>query len=151
MSRTTTNIRQRKNGTWEGRYRLNGKQYGVYAKTKAEAKEKLAARMAEISQGIAEQTDKTVEEWGWEWLRTFKAGKVRHSTMDDYESDFRLHIIPYIGKVKLKDLTAVQVQWAYSQDQAKGLSPKSIRNVHGMLHGMLDKAVKLDMIRKNVT
>ena len=151
MSRTTTNIRQRKNGTWEGRYRLNGKQYGVYAKTKAEAKEKLAAKMAEISQGIVEQTDKTVEEWGWEWLRTFKAGKVRHSTMDNYEGNFANHVIPYIGRVKLKDLTTTQVQQLYAKGQADGLSPKSIRNLHGMLHGMLEKAMKLDMIRKNVT
>ena len=35
----TTNIRQRKNGLWEGRYRLKGKQCAVYGQTKAEAKE----------------------------------------------------------------------------------------------------------------
>ena len=29
----TTNIRQRKNGLWEGRYRLNGKQCAVYGQT----------------------------------------------------------------------------------------------------------------------
>lgn len=48
----TTNIRQRKNGLWEGRYRLNGKQCAVYGQTKVEAKAKLAARMTEIEQGI---------------------------------------------------------------------------------------------------
>lgn len=63
----TTNIRQRKNGLWEGRYRLNGKQCAVYGQTKAEAKAKLAARMTEIEQGICiERTDLTLEEWGWE-------------------------------------------------------------------------------------
>lgn len=69
----TTNIRQRKNGLWEGRYRLNGKQCAVYGQTKAEAKAKLAARMTEIEQGICiERTDLTLEEWGWEWLKTFQ-------------------------------------------------------------------------------
>ena len=69
----TTNIRQRKNGLWEGRYRLNGKQCAVYGQTKAEAKAKLAARMTEVEQGICiERTDLTLEEWGWEWLKTFK-------------------------------------------------------------------------------
>lgn len=72
----TTNIRQRKNGLWEGRYRLNGKQCAVYGQTKAEAKAKLAARMTEVEQGICiERTDLTLEEWGWEWLKTFKEGK----------------------------------------------------------------------------
>lgn len=91
----TTNIRQRKNGLWEGRYRPNGKQCAVYGQTKAEAKAKLAARMTEIEQGICiERTDLTLEEWGWEWLKTFKEGKIRHSTMDNYESDFRMHVCP---------------------------------------------------------
>ena len=152
MSRATTNIRQRKNGLWEGRYRLNGKQCAVYGQTKAEAKTKLAARLAEIEEGVCiERTDLTVEEWGWEWLKTFKEGKVRHSTMDNYESDFRMHVVPYIGHIRLKDLTTLHVQRTYAQDRKKGLSPKSIRNVHGLIHGMLDKAVKLDMVRKNVS
>ncbi|MGN0753137.1 MAG: tyrosine-type recombinase/integrase [Aristaeellaceae bacterium] len=152
MTKTTTNIRQRKNGLWEGRYRLNGKQCAVYGQTKSEAKAKLAARMTEIEQGICiERTDLTLEEWGWEWLKTFKKSRVRHSTMDNYESDFRMHVVPYIGHIKLKDLTALHVQRTYAKGQKDGLSPKSIRNIHGLIHGMLDKAVRLDLIRKNVS
>ena len=152
MARTTTNIRQRKNGLWESRYRLHGKQCAVYGLTKAEAKAKLAARMTEIEQGICiERTDLTLEEWGWEWLKTFKEGKVRHSTMDNYESDFRMHVVPYIGHIKLKDLTTLHIQRTYTKAQQNGLSPKSIRNIHGLVHGMLAKAQSLDMVRKNVS
>ena len=148
----TTNIRQRKNGLWEGRYRLNGKQCAVYGQTKTEAKAKLAARMTEIEQGICiERTDLTLEEWGWEWLKTFKEGKIRHSTMDNYESDFRMHVVPYIGHIKLKDLTTLHIQRTYTKAQQNGLSPKSIRNIHGLVHGMLAKAQSLDMVRKNVS
>ena len=148
----TTNIRQRKNGLWEGRYRLNGKQCAVYGQTKVEAKAKLAARMTEIEQGICiERTDLTLEEWGWEWLKTFKEGKIRHSTMDNYESDFRMHVVPYIGHIKLKDLTTLHIQRTYTKAQLNGLSPKSIRNIHGLVHGMLAKAQSLDMVRKNVS
>ena len=148
----TTNIRQRKNGLWEGRYRPNGKQCAVYGQTKAEAKAKLAARMTEIEQGICiERTDLTLEEWGWEWLKTFKEGKIRHSTMDNYESDFRMHVVPYIGHIKLKDLTTLHIQRPYTKAQQTGLSPKSIRNIHGLVHGMLAKAQSLDMVRKNVS
>ena len=148
----TTNIRQRKNGLWEGRYRLNGKQCAVYGQTKAEAKAKLAVRMTEIEQGICiERTDLTLEEWGWEWLKTFKEGKIRHSTMDNYESDFRMHVVPHIGHIKLKDLTTLHIQRTYAKAQQNGLSPKSIRNIHGLIHGMLAKAQSLDMVRKNVS
>ena len=43
------------------------------------------------------------------------------------------------------------VQRVYILLEKEGLSPKSIRNVHGMLHGMLDKAMKMDLIRRNVS
>ena len=35
---TTSNIRQRSNGLWEGRYRVNGKQCSVYAKRRKKPK-----------------------------------------------------------------------------------------------------------------
>ena len=115
-------------------------------------KDKLAQKRAEITQGNSiTETDLTVEQWGKEWLQTFKAKKVKHSTMDNYEGNFANHIVPYLGSIKLKDLTTLSVQRMYLRLEQEGLSPKSIRNVHGMLHGMLDKAVKMDMVRRNVT
>lgn len=153
MTEMKNNIRQRPNGTWEGRYYdVDGKQHSLYGRTKAIVKDKLASKRAEIVSGNSiTETDLTVEQWGWEWMQTFKAGKIKHSTMDNYESDFRLHVIPYIGHVKLKDVTSLMIQRVYILLEEKGLSPKSIRNVHGMLHGMLDKAMKMDLIRKNVS
>ena len=115
-------------------------------------KDKLAQKRAEITQGNSiTETDLTVEQWGKEWLQTFKAKKVKHSTMDNYEGNFANHIVPYLGSIKLKDLTTLSVQRMYLRLEQEGLSPKSIRNVHGILHGMLDKAVKMDMVRRNVT
>lgn len=153
MTEMKNNIRQRPNGTWEGGYYdVDGKQHSLYGRTKAIVKDKLASKRAEIVSGNSiTETDLTIEQWGWEWMQTFKAGKIKHSTMDNYESDFRLHVVPYIGHVKLKDLTTLMIQRVYILLEEKGLPPKSIRNVHGMLHGMLDKAMKMDLIRKNVS
>lgn len=153
MKEMKNGIRQRPNGVWEGRYYdVDGKQHSLYGSTKAVVKDKLSAKRTEINQGtdIAE-TDLTVEQWGWEWLRSFKANKVRHSTMDNYDTNFRLHILPHIGNIKLKDLTALIVQRVYIRAEKDGLSPKSIHDIHGIIHGMLDKAVKMDMIRRNVS
>ena len=153
MTEMKNNIRQRPNGTWEGRYYdVDGKQHSLYGRTRAIVKDKLASKRTEIVSGNSiTETDLTVEQWGWEWMQTFKAGKIKHSTMDNYESDFRLHVVPYIGHVKLKDLTTLMIQRVYILLEEKGLSSKSIRNVHGMLHGMLDKAMKMDLIRNNVS
>lgn len=153
MKDMKNSIRQRPNGTWEGRYYDNdGKQHSLYGSTKAIVKDKLAAKRTEIVQGTAiTETDLTVAQWGKEWLETFKTNRVKHSTMENYECHFRLHIMPYIGNIKLKELTTLHVQRVYLRLEKEGLSPKSIRDVHGMLHGMLDKALTMDMIRKNVS
>ena len=153
MTEMKNNIRQRPNGTWEGRYYdVDGKQHSLYGRTKAIVKDKLASKRAEIVSGNSiTETDLTIEQWGWAWMQTFKAGKIKHSTMDNYESDFRMHVVPYIGHIKLKDLTTLHIQRTYTKAQQNGLSPKSIRNIHGLVHGMLAKAQSLDMVRKNVS
>jgi integrase len=153
MTGMKNSVRQRANGTWEGRYYgADGKQHSVYGSSKNVVKEKLAAKRTEISQGVAiTETDLTVEQWGREWLDNFKANRVKHSTMDNYDTYFRLHIAPYIGHIKVKDLTTLTVQRLYNQLEKKGMSAKSVYNVHGMLHGMLDKAVKLNLLHQNVS
>ena len=153
MTEMKNSVRQRANGTWEGRYYgADGKQHSVYGSTKNAVKDKLAAKRTEISQGVAiTETDLTVEQWGREWLDNFKANRVKHSTMDNYNTYFRLHIVPYIGHIKVKDLTTLTVQRLYNWLERKGLSPKSIHDIHGMLHGMLDKAVKMELLRRNVS
>ena len=153
MTEMKNSVRQRPNGTWEGRYYgADGKQHSVYGSSKSEVKNKLAAKRTEISQGGSiTETDLTVAQWGREWLDNFKANRVKHSTMDNYETYFRLHIVPYIGDIKVKDLTTLNVQRLYLRLEKKGLSPKSIHDVHGMVHGMLEKAVKMELLRRNVS
>lgn len=78
-------------------------------------------------------------------------GDVKNSTMAAYSNDVNNHIIPALGNIKLKDLSAVNVQRFYKQLSAKGLSPKTVHDIHGVLHNALDKAVKMDMLKRNVS
>lgn len=57
----------------------------------------------------------------------------------------------YLGAVKLKALTTPAIQKFYNQMQKDGLSPKSIKNVHGVFHAALKQAAKLGYIRVNPT
>ncbi len=148
---TTTNVRQRKDGRWEGRYRAEGKQRAVYGKTKKEARDKLTEKLAEIESGeFMEETNMTVEQWMNEYLSSYVMD-LKESTMSNYEISIRRHIVPGLGRIKLKELAPVQVQRFYRSLIGKGLSAKTIHNVHGILHEGLDKAVKMGFLKKNVT
>ena len=49
--------------------------------------------------------------------------------------------MPYIGHIRVRDLTTLTVLRLYNPLERKGLSPKSIHDIHGMLHGMLDMTI----------
>lgn len=66
----------------------------------------------------------------------------------------RVHIKPALGAVKLAALSAPDIQRFYNQLQqgkgdTPGLSPKTIKNVNGVLHKALDQAVAVGYIPAN--
>ena len=100
----------------------------------------------------------TLYEWLCTWLNQYCKNEVRLSTYVNYDTYVQRHIRNTIGEYKLCDLNTAIMQ-AFFNDKAKkgklngsgGLSPKTIKNMHDMMHRALDKAVHLDMIIKNPT
>lgn len=150
-------IRKRPDGLWEARYTVGfdvktgkQKQRSVYGKTQAETRKKLNKALYEIDEGCYITPSKTsVSEWLTIWARDY-INNVKPSTQKSYRDHIRLNISPYIGSVKLSNLTAPMVQNMYNELSAeKGLSPKTVKNVHGVLHKALVQAQKLGFIRNN--
>lgn len=153
-------IRKRSDGRWEARYTTGidsktGKQIqkSVYGKTQKEVRQKLTEVTAEIDSGTyLEQTKDTVGEWLDTWLKTYALYSVKSYTYDAYERSCNIHIKPALGRIRLSALTAPQIQQFYnSLITEKKLSPKTVKNIHGVLHRALGQAVKLGMIRSNST
>ena len=154
-------IRQRPDGLWEARYTLGinpgtGKQIqkSVYGKTQKEVRQKLTAITAEIDNGSYQEPCKmTVNEWLDIWLKEYMGDK-KYGTIRNYKIACKCHIIPYIGKYRLSDLKPHIIQTLYNhlqrgEDGENALSPKTIRNVHGVLSKALNQAVWNELIRSN--
>lgn len=153
-------IRKRKDGTWEARYTAGvdprtGKQIqkSVYAKTQKEVSKKLTEITRSLDTGTyADAENMTLQAWMQTWLETYVKGKVKHSTYCAYEKDCRVHIVPFLGRVKLRALRSPMVQDFYNYlTDGKGLSPKTVKNIHGVLHEALSKARKVGYIYTNYT
>lgn len=143
--------RKRNDGRWQSRTQKNYKTISAYGKTKAEARQNLEEKLELLKQATQiTETNLTVSQWSAEWLAKYKQN-VKPSTLDDYETTLRLHVIPVIGRIKLIDLTGRHLQDMLLKIQRKGLSAKSVRNIYGVVHSMLDKAVKVELISKNVS
>ena len=148
-------IRQRSDGTWEARYTVGrdpgtGKQVqrSIYGKTQAEVRKKLAKVSTELDEGIyKDPCDITVGEWLDVWLAEYN-NSIKPYTRRAYEMNIRVHLKPGLGKVKLTALTVPMVQRFYNQ-KLDALSPKSIKNLNGILHSALKQAVAIGYIRTN--
>lgn len=154
-------IRQRSDGRWEARYTVGrdpgtGKQVqrSIYGATQQEVRKKLQEAVSNIDKGIfTESTSFTVSQWLNTWLKEYN-GNVKITTAAKYQQAVEKHIIPALGAVKLTALRAHQVQAFYNDLQhgtkdAAPLSPKTIKNIHGILHKALEQACRLSYIHIN--
>lgn len=151
------NIRKRPDGRWEARYTLGfdpktgkQKQKSVYGKTQKEVRQKLTKILSEIDEGTYVEPNRTkLGVWLDEWLRDYN-GNLKPATKSVYEEHVRVHLKPYLGNVVMVDLTPQKIQQVYNMLQKeKGLSPKSIKNIHGVFHKALEQARKLGYLKVN--
>ena len=151
-------IRKRSDGRWEGRYTQgfdsktgNQIRKTVYGKTQKEVRQKLTQIAAEIDDGsYLEPSSMKLSAWLDLWLNTYAAPSVKPYTLDSYTNVCNRYLKPELGHLTLSKLTALHIQQMYnSLLQEKGLSAKTIKNIHGILHRALNRAVKLQMIRSN--
>jgi len=164
------NIRKRKDGRWEGRYTVGhdpetGKAIikNVLGKTQAEVKEKLKKAIEEnvgIDYGRAKTY--TVGNWLGVWYENYAKIKMRPSTYLTYHGYIENHIKPQLGKIPLNDLTTLHLQQFHkkllaegrverieAQKQPKGLSAKTVRNIHQIISSALKLAVEQRLIAHN--
>lgn len=148
---------------WEARYTEGydpgtGKQIqrSITGKTQKEVAQKLKAATAAIDAGTYTAPCKmTVGEWLDIWAETYLTD-VKPRTVDSYKTCVRVHLKPGLGAIKLEALNAHTIQGFYNdlskpEDGRPGLSPKSVKNVHGILHRALQQALLNGYIHSNPT
>jgi integrase len=75
---------------------------------------------------------------------------VRQRTYERYESIVRVHLIPAIGRNKLKTLTPAHVRGLYRAKLHAGLAPRSVLHIHRTLSKALKQATDDGLIPRNV-
>ena len=90
-----------------------------------------------------------------EWLPAVKP-KLRASTWASYRTNTNAHVVPVLGEVKLQGLSPMQLNLFYARllergrrRDGGGLSPKTVRNIHVMLHRALKDAVRWGYLPRN--
>src|SRR5215211_1570128 len=130
----------------------DGKRHWVSAKTKTECWRKLNMAMADADRGtLPGPANLTVEQYLTSWLADSVKGTVSRATYDSYKRDVYYHIIPELGRRKLKELTSGNIRRLYRKMAEKGLKDRSIEYVHTTLRKSLKAAVVDRLINYNPT
>src|SRR5215217_6481383 len=130
----------------------DGKRHWVSAKTKTECWRKLNTAMVDADRGILPgPANLMVERYLTAWLADSVKGTVSRATYDGYRRDVHHHIIPELGRRKLKELTAGDIRRLYRKMAESGLKDRSIEYVHTTLRKSLKAAVVDKLINLNPT
>ena len=86
--------------------------------------------------------------------------RLRPSTWANYRTYTAAYVVPILGQIKLQALTPVQLNHLYAHLLERGrrktisggrrLAPKTVRNVHVMLHSALHDAMRWGYLVRNV-
>ncbi len=74
---------------------------------------------------------------------------LKPKTADSYRYLAEKHILPLLGKIKLKDLNPAHLQRLYSEKLDEGLSKRTVQYIHAVLRRALNLAVKWEVLARN--
>ena len=149
-------ISQYADGRWCGRYFVElpdgrKKRKALYGNSRKEVTNKLARALAKRDDGVLfDDEGQSLGEYIEWWLTTSKRGRVKATTYESYAREVRKHIIPGLGRIRLKSLSPAHLQSYYSSKCESGLAPRTVHYHHTLLHQALKMAVKWGYVRRNV-
>lgn len=116
---------------------------------KKQAEERLRSILSEIYNGsYVEPMETTVADYLSRWLERSKA-RLSPCTLDGYRKYVENHIKPALGSYRIDKLRPAHIQSFYDSLADKGLSPKTVQNIHGIIHSSLAQAIKLQLLTRN--
>jgi hypothetical protein len=117
-------------------------------KTKTQVKDKLREAVADLEAGVTTDAKYTVEDAVNDFLAKGLKGRSK-TTIDNYRSLADRNLIPQIGGIKLKELTADQLDdWV--DERAEELTARTLRLIHQILERAVRQAQARDKVRRNV-
>ena len=123
----------------------------VSAKTRAEVVRKLKALSRQIDDGlITAEKAPTLEFLFERWFVDVMAREVVRSTIDNYRSIVKFHILPTLGRKTVDELTVAEVDRLLAAKMASGLSPSTVHRIRAVLSQCLDQGIRWGVTPRNV-
>jgi integrase len=106
----------------------------------------------DVRQGVhtPDSASMTVAEAGDSWITTAEASGLERATTEDYRRHLDLHITPYLGRIKLSQLSAPMVREFEDRLRQDGRSPAMVKKIRTSLSMLLADAQERGLVNRNV-
>ena len=135
-----------------GKIDSNGKRIRLNETVKgsrSEAERRRREILVDLDRGEVATTRDTLAAWLDTWMRTRVIPENKPTTAERYESIVRVHILPFIGKKKLADLRALDLDNFYATLRENGRRTGTLTVTHRVLKAALAWAVKRDELPRS--
>lgn len=127
----------------DGYYRhdiwYEGKAYAVRSKSQKELWKKVALKEQQLQSGqIVSNGNTTVEKWIYDFIETYKKSSVTPDTYQQMRSYVKNYIAPAIGRIKIKDIRAIDLQRVING--LEGQSFSQLNKFRNLLRGAFKQA-----------
>ena len=98
---------------------------------------------------VAPSRSVTVTTASRSWLKAAEANGLERSTIKQYREHVDLHIIPFIGTLKLSDVSAQVVRALEDTLREQGRSPAMVKRVRTSLGSLISDAQEQGLVARN--
>lgn len=149
-------IFQRRDGRWVGQIDLGWEEgrrqrKQVYGSTEREVIDRLRELRTTKAMGLPIAEERlTVEQWLSSWLKDHQPLDQSPNTFANYEWIVRCHLVPALGRKRLRNLTVADVNKLLHQRAQSGLSRSSVIRMRLVLASALRAAETEGILARNV-
>lgn len=152
-------IFKRADGRWTASMYINKQENGVtvrkrkvvYGRTKTEVTSKLNKISGRINNISSEIDDKTVGELMFEWLMVFKKSAITPRSFEGDIRNFKVHIEPIIGNMKLDEVNTIAIQQLINEMVDKEYAVATIKKVKHLIGQFFEYAISNNWVLQNPT
>lgn len=141
---------QRKDGRYEARAKVNGKQIDIIDKSLRELKRRFQDEKERIENLIEYRRNRiTLNEWFEEWFDTYKLPHVREQSVYPMKNKFYNTFGKYLGDKRLIDITNIDIQNVINILKKENKAHSTMRDALGRMRDCMESAKNNLLIQIN--
>ena len=143
-------LSQRKGGSYEGRFMVNGKLTCIYDTDLKKLKKELKiAREEAMLPAEIKYKNYSLDDWFEFWFNTYKKPTIKETSFVPMQSKYKNTFGRLIGKKRIRTITNYQIQQAVNDLIQEGRASSSIRDALGVVTRCLESAKANKIIEVN--